>query len=228
MAALTATIAQTANVAEDLALELEQVSVALRDLNSTGWNFGIWDLPECRNRVAQLRQAALDVQTVALQLSQTNDNLVALNHRAGITQDQVAAVANAQNNPAQIDQLDYDAARHTLLRRLAAARTSTRAALAKLAEGVARVDTLEIQAAANNAQQGLQNNAGQPLQQQQPALHVQLPKIELQVFRGDNKPPYYRNWRTLFDELVHNVVGLGDRSKLGFLTQSLDVPLKPW
>jgi hypothetical protein len=70
MATLTATIAQTAAVAEDLALELDDVSVALRDLNSNGWNFGIWDLPECRQRVAQLRQAALDVQTVALQLSQ--------------------------------------------------------------------------------------------------------------------------------------------------------------
>jgi hypothetical protein len=136
---------------------------------------------------------------------------VALSHRAGIAQDQIQAITDAQNNPARLAQGVFVVNQHSLLRRLAAARTSSRIALSKLAEGEERVDTL-VAAAGQNQQQ-----------QQAPAAPlIQLPKMEVPIFRGDGKGHSYQKWRALFDSLVHNRQGLDDISKLSLLTQSLD------
>jgi hypothetical protein len=139
--------------------------------------------------------------------------MIALSHRANITGPQTADINNAMNNPThEINPL----ARHSVHSRIFDARNLSGIANQKLNEGEERIDDLN---AVNPGQQAAPAAAA-------PVIHV--PKISVPRFSGNTGPKDtpYREWRPLYDALVHNVAAIDPISKLAHLKDCLDFPAK--
>jgi hypothetical protein len=148
------------------------------------------------------------------QLDQLNGHLNDFSRRAGATQAIITDITGCQNDPlnvgAQVLPADSTHAR------LFAALNAQQPALIMLGNGEARIATLQ---AANPAPVQAAPAAAPP-------IHV--PKISVPRFSGNNgiKDAPYREWRPLYDALVHNVAAIDPISKLAHLKDCLDFPAK--